>query len=160
MKRVKVYRNLSDIKLEFAELKEQESKAKAKLKSIEKALDSLYRTYPPLFRCNRCSKAFTIDQVGYKEQRTRKSNYDYQYGGEYSVYQSVELEYIACCPKCGKSFGVSVKPSDTIERTPTYHRHDGKDWNFKPEGKISGDETIHKVTKDMLQHIKHVLNID
>lgn len=128
-----------------------------KISKIESELDQLDNKYNDRLTCKKCQTIYEPNEVGYKTYKARRTIQNCQYGGEYDIYQTLEYQYLACCPKCGKNFGIEVKMSDTIENTPTYSRYDGKVWNFKPESCVCVDKEIHKLDRYNIKVLKENL---
>lgn len=132
-----------------AELEAVKKKFEAAKKKTEKTL----REWPRMFRCKKCGIAFKVSELGYKDWEVRRTEQECQPMGEYDMWQEVERQHLACCPKCGHDFNVEVWHSDYIGSTPRYSR-----WEDKPELKECYKKSlggkIMKVDSDMVKYIK------
>ena len=128
--------------------------AKKKFEAAKKKAEKTLHEWPSMFRCKKCGIAFKISELGYKDWKVRRTEQEFQPMGEYDIWQVVERQHLACCPKCGHNFNVKVWHSDYVGSTPRYSR-----WEDKPELKecykkrLGGK--IMKVDSDMVKYIKN-----
>lgn len=127
--------------------------AKKKFEAAKKKVEKIMREWPRTFHCKKCGRAFKTNELGYKDWEIRKTEQECQPMGEYDIWQVVELQHLACCPKCGHNFAIEVWHSDYIGSTPRYSR-----WEDKPELKKCYKKSlggkIMKVDSDMVKYIK------
>ena len=127
--------------------------AQKKFEAAKKKAEKILREWPRMFRCKKCGVAFKISELGYKDWEVRKTERKCQPMGEYDIWQVVERQHLACCPKCGHDFNVKVWYSDYVSSTPRYSR-----WEDKPElkecYKKSLGRKIMKVDSGMVKYIK------
>ena len=150
--------------ISIAEKKRYEKSIDNKIKKLtdqqqelEEELEKFCSKYSNLLTCNKCKLVFEPEEVGYKKYKVRRTvQHNFQYGGEYSIYQIVEYQYLACCPVCGKNFGVQVRMPDTIDSTKVYSRWEDKP-DFKEDSCVCVDKEIHKLDKYNIKVLKENL---
>lgn len=127
--------------------------AKKKVEAAKKKVEKIMRKWPCIFHCKKCGLAFEVGELGYREYEVRMTKQECQPMGEYDIWQVVERQRLACCPKCGKDFDVKVGYSEYVDSTPHYSR-----WKDKPElkecYKKSLGRKIMKVDPSMVKYIK------
>lgn len=142
-------KTIKEIAAEEAKLKKEEEKLKKAKAALDKKFSSLGAWK---YRCKKCGLAFKPGELGYKDWEVRRTKQECQPMGEYDLWQVVERQHLACCPKCGHDFGVKVSYSDFISSTPRYSR-----WEEKPEleedYKKPVSKKIYKVDKDMVKYM-------
>lgn len=150
-------KKLKDIEAEQNKISSEISELEKQLKKLNEKLGKLANGWK--FKCKKCGLAFRPNEIGYRDWEVRRTKMDCQPMGEYDIWQVVEKQHIACCPKCGKDFGVKAYYSDCISSTPRYSR-----WDDKPEMaecyKKLVDKKIHKVDKTMVKYMKQTHYFD
>ena len=142
-------KKIKEIEAEEAGIK----KAEAKLKKQKAALDKKsLKLREWRFRCKKCGLAFTSSEIGYKDWEVRRTKMKCQPMGDYDMWQVVETQHLACCPKCGHDFDVKVCHSDFINSTPYYSRWEEKP-ELKDEYKRLVNKKIHKVDEAMVKYM-------
>lgn len=145
-------KTIKEIAAEEAKLKKEEEKLKKAKAALDKKLKSLGAWK---YRCKKCGLAFKPGELGYKDWEVRRTKMKCQPMGDYDIWQVVETQHLACCPKCGHDFGVRVYHSDFINSTPYYSR-----WEEKPELKDDYkrlvDKKIYKVDKAMVKYMDEI----
>jgi hypothetical protein len=146
-------KDLKKLKLEIAQVERQ-------LKAAKEALSKLYSTRKALhaqsrFSCKKCGLAFRDKELGYRDWEVLRTKLRYLPMGDYDTWQVEETQHIACCPKCGKDFGIPVWYSDYSSSTPHYSRWEDKP-DFQKEYKKPVDKKIRKVTPKMVKYLSEI----
>ena len=146
-------KNLDEINKAEKTAKAELEVAKKKFEAAKKKIEEIMRKWPRTFHCKKCRLAFKINELGYRDWEVRRTEQESKPMGEYDIWQVVERQHLACCPKCGHDFNVKVWHSDYVDSTPRYSR-----WEDKPElkecYKKSLNRKIMKVDPDMVKYIK------
>ena len=146
-------KNLEDLTKAENAARDDVKALEKKLKAAEKKLEKLIMDYPRSFRCKKCKLAFEVSELGYREYEVRRTEQECQPMGEFDVWQVVERQKLACCPKCGKDFNVKVDYSEYIDSTPRYSRWEKQSELKKPYKKRLNSK-IRKVDAGMVKYIK------
>ena len=146
-------KDLKKLKSEIAQVERQRKAAKEALSKLDKKSAAL--SAQSRFSCKKCGLAFRDRELGYRDWEVLRTKQHCLPMGDYDIWQVAETQHIACCPKCGKDFGIQVWYSDSLSSTPHYSRWEDKP-DFQKEYKKPVDKKIRKVTPEMVKYMSEI----
>ena len=81
-----------------------------KLRNVRSKLKKI--RFKHKYVCNICKNVFSKKELGYRKYLIRKLDINYQPFGDHDEKQIETVQYILCCPNCGRTFNEVIHEED------------------------------------------------